>query len=126
MHYSPVRKSHKWTTKVFLHYIDEAVFNSHVIYKTTGGTKTFLEYKLLIIEGLLQSAEIEINERNVRKGNHFPEFILPTEKKEKPQKRCVVCHKNGIRKETRYQCDTCRKHPPLCGAPCFRLFHVNQ
>ena len=42
-HYSSVRKSHKSTTKVCLHYIDEAVFNSHVIYKTTGGTKTFLE-----------------------------------------------------------------------------------
>ena len=32
------------------------------------------------------------------KGRHFPILILPTENKEKPQKRCVVCSKRNGRK----------------------------
>ena len=125
VHYSPVRKSQKWTTKVFLHFLDEAVFNSHVVYKKSGGTKSFLEFKLLIIDNLLRRAEVDIEGKHTRKGNHYPELIPAKEKKEKPQKRCCLCYKEGIRKETRYQCDTCRKHTALCPAPCFRIYHEN-
>ena len=69
--------------------------------------------------------EVDIEEKHTRKGNHYPELIPGNEKKEKPQKRCCLCYKEGIRKETRYQCDTCRKHTALCPAPCFRIYHEN-
>lgn len=58
--YSCVRKSYKWTTKVFLHYLEEAMFNSYIIYKKTGGKKRFLQYKLAVIEAMLREAEVNI------------------------------------------------------------------
>ena len=93
--------------------------------KSNDESSGFLEFKLLIIDNLLRRAEVDIEEKHTRKGNHYPELIPANEKKEKPQKRCCLCYKEGIRKETRYQCDTCRKHTALCPAPCFRIYHEN-
>ena len=78
-----------------------------------------LSLKLLTIRGLLQRGGVDVIEKSVPKGtHHYPEVVPPSEKKEKLQKRCVVCHQNGIRRETIYQCNSCRSHPGLCPAPC--------
>ena len=53
-----------------------------------GGKVRFLDFKLLIISGLLQRAGVNIGETKVHKGAHYPEVIPPNDKKEKPQKRC--------------------------------------
>ena len=42
--YSCVRKSYKWTTKIFMHYLEEAVFNSFMIHKKLGGKLQFLDF----------------------------------------------------------------------------------
>ena len=42
--------------------------------------------------------------------------------KGKPLKKCVVCTAKGVRKETRYCCETCSSKPALCIIPCFELF----
>ena len=55
---------------------------------------------------------------------HILELVPPTDKKEKPQKRYVVCMKEKKRKENRYQCKTCSNYPWLCTAPCFEVFHT--
>ena len=89
VHYSPVRKSQKWTTKVFLHFLDEAVFNSHVVYKKSGGMKSFLEFKLLIIDNLLRRDEVDIEEKHTGKHNHYPELIPGNEKKRNPKSDVV-------------------------------------
>ncbi|GBM05028.1 Zinc finger protein 624 [Araneus ventricosus] len=38
---------------------------------------------------------------------HFPDTVPPTTKK-CPSKRCVVCHRAGMRKESKYWCADCR------------------
>jgi hypothetical protein len=48
---------------------------------------------------------------------HFPERIPPTEKKAKPTKRCVVCCKQGKRRETVFWCPDCEAG--LCVEGCF-------
>ena len=58
------------------------------------------------------------------RGRHFPSKIPATEKKLKPQKRCVVCFSKGIRKESRHQWGNCEQKPGLCPAPCFMLYHA--
>ena len=57
------------------------------------------------------------------RGNdsHFPELIPVQGKRRNQYKRCTVCLKHGVRKETKYQCEVC--HEPLCPAPCFKNFH---
>ncbi|GFV68129.1 piggyBac transposable element-derived protein 4 [Trichonephila clavipes] len=59
---------------------------------------------------------------------HFVKFIPPTEKKEKPARKCFICCRKRdsdgkkIRKETRYYCEKC--DVGLCAVPCFEKFYT--
>ena len=55
-------------------------------------------------------------------GRHFPVELPPTEKRAKTYKRCIVCARENIRKETRLICEICEV--PLCAAPCFKVYHT--
>lgn len=55
---------------------------------------------------------------------HFPEYIPSTTAKQRPVKRCVVCSKKKIRRETRYMCRDCSVG--LCIIPCFKIFHTDM
>src|SRR6218665_2966681 len=52
--------------------------------------------------------------------------ILANASKAGPCKKCVVCRKNGRRRETRYVCETCPSQPALCVAECFKRFHTEH
>ena len=72
------------------------------------------------------------------KARHFPSYIPPTEKKDKPTRTCVVCSAkekylrktnqqqktDRKRKETSFECRKCGV--PLCVAPCFEAYHTEQ
>ena len=45
-------------TKVFFHFIEEAVFNSFILYKKRGSKKRFLQFKLNLIYSFLRQAHI--------------------------------------------------------------------
>ena len=123
--YSSIRKSMKLTTKVAFHFIEEAVLNSFILFDKVIGKKHFLQFKLLLIRQMLGDVTMEQNFQSLLNvGRHFPELVPPTDKKEKPQKRCVVCTKEKKKKESRYQCKTCSNHPGLCPALCFEIFHT--
>ena len=124
--YSSVRKTLKWTTKVAFHFIEEAVLNAFILYnKTNPDTTRFLQFKLNIIQRTINRAKAVVPEFNLPIiGRHFLQLIPPSNKKANPQKRCMICAKKGIRKESRYQCKNCIIHPGLCPAPCFEEFHT--
>ena len=129
-HYSCVCKSYKWITKVFFHYLEESLFNSFIICQKSGGRKRLLDFKLAVIASMLREAQVNVDFTedvyNKYVGHHFPELVLPTQSKENPQKKCVVCTKNKKRKELCYQCKQCPNHPGLCPASCFELYHEQQ
>ena len=54
--YSSICKCHKWTTKMFFHFFEEAIFNSFIIYNNGGDTKIFLAFKVDVIYGMLRAA----------------------------------------------------------------------
>ena len=116
--YTCICKSFKWTVKVAIHYVEEAVLNSFILYDKINPNKTqFMNFKLDVIEKII----IGVNRQNAPNillhpaiGRHFLEIILWSEKKEKLQKRCQICHEEGRRKETCYQCKNCSTHPGLC------------
>ena len=56
--------------------------------------------------------------------HHFVSPIPETGSKRKPQKRCRVCYKKGVRKDNRYHCACCPSNPGLCYYPCFELYHT--
>ena len=83
------------------HFIEEALLNFHILYQKNGGKKALSRFKLDCITSLLTKAGAEIAAPNATdrySGHHFPEFIPPTECKQNPQKRCVVCSQNQKRK----------------------------
>ena len=55
-------------------------------------------------------------------GQHYLDVLPPTELKEKPCKKCVICTKKGERRESRYYCENCMSRPTLCVVPCFKLY----
>ena len=51
--------------------------------------------------------------------------IPPSKTKERPQRKCKVCHKRrGTRKDTRYWCAECKV--ALCKVGCFTMFHSTE
>jgi len=125
--YSCVRKSMKWTKKVAFHFIEEGLLNAHILYAKEGGRKPLLRFKLDCINVLLASSAAEPSAptaSNHFSGCHFPELIPPTQSKQNPHKRCIVCTSNKTRKESRYQRGECAHKPGLCAAPCFKIYHT--
>ena len=126
--YTWVCKSFKWTVKVAIHYVEEAVLNSFILFNKINPKKMwFLNFKLDVIGKIV----IGVNRQNAPNilshpaiGRHYSELIPRSEKKEKLQKRCQICHEEGRRKETHYQGKNCPTHPGLCPAPCFEKFHL--
>ncbi|KAH8042574.1 hypothetical protein HPB51_024627 [Rhipicephalus microplus] len=126
--------------KIFQHLLDEATYNSFVLYQKGGGRASHLEYRLRLIDEII--TKYSPNTGTKKKGRpgrplnatrfgerHFPSHIPPTEKKQEPTRRCVVCYMkrdvNGknIRKETRTWCRWCEK--ALCAVPCFERYHTD-
>ena len=60
--HSMVRKSFKWTTKVFLHLIEETLLNSHVLYKQSDQPYLdFSDFKLSYVREVLASSKSQTN-----------------------------------------------------------------
>ena len=86
-----------------------------------------MQFKLEVDRQILQDVSVPPDPRaefDCLKGRHFPTLIPATQNKEKPQKRCIVCYKNNVRRESRYHCEQCVTNPGLCAAPCFLRYHT--
>ena len=98
---SPLAKFH-------LELIRQLLDKFHVeLEKNTGGRRT---------------REEEFPFRLEHKDGHYPGFLPGTEKKEIPQRRCVVCASHSQRKMTRIRCKKC--DVALCMVPCFEKYHT--
>lgn len=153
---SSVRKTLKWTKKLFFHLLDLAATNAYVLYaKNTKQIKHFRFAKQLCSElvssvtsdpavirpgraGRITSESLQRLE--FRSSSHWPVTIPATRKQETPRRECVVCkeHKAGKtgkrwktgesrkRVQTRYVCDGCADRPALCITPCFKAYHTQR
>ncbi|XP_023238888.1 piggyBac transposable element-derived protein 4-like [Centruroides sculpturatus] len=139
------KRGKKFYKKVFFHLLDICTFNAFVLYKKNGGVLSHLDFRINIIETIIQKYHTET--RVTKHGQprtsgpripgplrlterHFPDLLPETDKKKAPTRRCAVCktkHDGAgkrIRKETRYYCKDC--DVPLCAAPCFRIYHTME
>lgn len=57
-------------------------------------------------------------------GQHTPQVIPATQRKNRPYRKCRVCRKKGIRHDTRWYCPDCPSQPPLCNSDCFMNYHT--
>ena len=120
--YSYICRSYKWYTKIFFHFLEEAVYSAFVIYGKVEEEKKhkFMQFKLEVVCQMLQDVSVPPDPQ----GCHFPTLIPATQNKEKPQKGYIVCYKNNLRRESRYHCEQCVTNPGLSAAPCFLRYHT--
>lgn len=131
-----VRKTLKWYKKLIFHLLDLTVLNSNVLYDITSGKNVpIADFQLQLVKDIIaKHQKIKPRASTSRKSDdghsplrlierHFPAmYLVPEENKRPPSKRCVVCAKQKIRKETRYTCIKC--DVPLCIIPCFEKYHT--
>ncbi|KAH7940811.1 hypothetical protein HPB49_006128 [Dermacentor silvarum] len=91
------RKRQKIFYKIFRHLIDEATFNSFVLYQKDGGKMSHLHYCLALIEAIL-TRYLDPSKKTKRgrpsdvldavrlKERHFASYIPPSETKAAPTK----------------------------------------
>ena len=143
-YYPFTRKTMKWPKKVFFYLLEVSLWNSFVLYKAKNiqAKLTLRSFHLKVIEKLCQISNDSSSSSNDEepparvprydsierlKGGfqrHQQAFFPATDKKKFPQRRCRVCQKNGIRKDTRVFCKKCKV--PLCPNTCFFIYHSRK
>ena len=127
-YYTPLRKTVKWYRKVVVHLLDICMNNAYIVYQHLGGTKPSLWFRETAICHMLGAAvappqqtvqqaplyNYKFNDLTRFEGQHFPGCIGNVTNK---FRRCIVCTRNGGRKDTRFWCETCTSKPALCPAP---------
>ena len=118
----------KWWKWVFLHIVDTAIVNAHILCNACAEVKlTQLEFHRAVVEGLLDGYDTA----KARRRAQDPQ--LPLRLKERPfpepipnggRSNCRVCsdRAGGNRHQTKYQCKVCKT--PLCIYPCFEKYHT--
>ncbi|XP_068093018.1 piggyBac transposable element-derived protein 4-like [Hyperolius riggenbachi] len=126
------RKRKTWYKKVALQLFQVCLQNAFVLYAKSGHRDSFIQYQRRIIRTLIYHSghpapnPDQLQSENVLRlhGNHFPAPIPPTASKKYPQKRCKICRRSGVRRETRYHCPKCPSKAGLCLNPCFEIYHT--
>ncbi|XP_008181107.1 piggyBac transposable element-derived protein 4-like [Acyrthosiphon pisum] len=120
------RKSQKWWHRIFFHFIDIAVVNSHVIYtQSTGTTITMKNFRRDISRELLnktivckcQSKSTKKSPAKIKKHKPFVPDSLRLEKsahqpKISTRRRCAKCSTREKEVRTEWMCIVC--NVPLC------------
>ncbi|XP_069092145.1 piggyBac transposable element-derived protein 4-like [Pleurodeles waltl] len=132
--YTAVRKAYVWYKKLGIHLFHLAMFNAFIVFKSCSpeSKMTFVKFQESVIESLILVEQARVAREAVvedvarLKDQHFPDHIPPTPKKYFPAKKCRVCARRGIRRETRMYCPMCPSKPGLCLASCFRSYHTQK
>ena len=97
----------KFYMKMFRHFLDISVLNAFIIYKRSEGQKCRLDF-ITLAENIISKYQPLVQgpsssggrpsclvEKPLRLiGRHFPARCLPTEKKQRPQRKCAQCQKD--------------------------------
>jgi len=131
--YSMSRRTFKWTTKLFFHFLDLTVLNSWILLSSCGAKYTHRDFRLLLVRNLIEEAgksqdrpiprlvgTASSGTKNVlrlesRHNKHWPA-------KSSTQLRCRLCSSRGQRKGTVYKYTRC--DVGLCVVPCFKEYHT--
>lgn len=127
------KRGRKWYMKLFKRMLNVTVLNSYIIHKTNKPRDDHLFTRLDLVKKIFEKYGANVSRPVVGRPSteprpsrlterHFVEKILPTEKKQHPQKRCCVCARRKIRKDSYYWCPDCEAG--LCLEPCFKDYHT--
>jgi hypothetical protein len=136
--YSTYVKSRKWWRVGWSWGLDVGLHDGHVCYNAFHPI-TRINYHLSVIDEIVtkywtppqdvpkktpgERFDQFIPERFRLQGRtHWPDYTKKNKKQRRFQKRCVVCHKNGIRKDVTTVCKKC--NVGLCLGKCYKRWHT--
>ena len=104
----------KWYKKHFMYLINISSFNAHIMHRKKGDKLDALKFRIKLIEQIVEKYGTEVKSSVKRQGGrpslegnplylterYFLILVPPTDKKDKPTRRCIVCHKYGQGKES--------------------------
>lgn len=125
----------KWYVKIFKRLLNIAVLNSYIMFKSNRPNQKsdHLTFRLDLIKMLFETYGPEVPRPVFGRPSiepkparlterHFIYLIPPTGNKVNAQKRCCVCAKRGVRRDSRYWCPKCEAG--LCLGTCFEDYHT--
>ena len=128
------KRMSKWYMKLFGRLLNARVLSCIVIYEQSVEQNVdHLKYRIDLVEGLLVKYSVQHGGSGHHDGDitmrrlmehHFPRGILPTEKKCKPIRWCVVCSKHNKWRETVYYFQDC--DIAVCIDECFEAYHTRE
>ena len=130
--YSMSRRTFKWTTKLFFHFLDLTVLNNWILLSSYGAKYTHRDFRLLLVRNLIEEAGKSQDcptPRLVGRPCAGAENVLRLDSRHNkhwPVKstkvRCRQCSSRGQRRSTQYKCAKC--DVGLCVVPCFAEYHT--
>jgi hypothetical protein len=150
------RRTLKWWKKIIFHLVGLAVLNSYILYKLKTARPVLQRiFRRDLARQLIESGDVTAPGQRGRKRTvalvsqrlterHFPSRIPPTEKRQHPTRKCVVCgpgetsiHRANHRAnhpgepvprrlghESSFECLQCQQC--LCIIPCFEIYHTKS
>ncbi|XP_054259947.1 piggyBac transposable element-derived protein 4-like [Macrosteles quadrilineatus] len=134
--YQFMRRTRKWYRKMFFWLFEVAIVNSYIMYKDiqqkhNKNPMSHRQFRTCLVKSLVEE---KLANRPIARKRGRPVYGPPNQRldgnphfmdrKEKGANRCVVCFKNGRRRETIYFCKTCDSRPALHPDTCFEQFHT--
>lgn len=134
--YQFMRRTKKWYRKLFFWLFEVGLINAYLLYKqvqTTANEKplSHRQFRMSLVKALV-AEKVATRPQARKRGRQAqgpPEERLDGKphfmsRREKGSRQCVVCTKNGLRRETIYYCKTCTAQPPLHPDSCFERYHT--
>jgi hypothetical protein len=122
-YYSCLRKTTRWYKKIACHILEQMLFNAYKLHSKTSMRKMreiqFRNIVIRLLVGPMNDPSLKV----VPEKFHYLECIPANGTKQNPTRKCVVCSKNSLRKESRYECPKCDPKVALCVTPCFKVYH---
>ncbi|XP_029976247.1 piggyBac transposable element-derived protein 4-like [Salarias fasciatus] len=149
-YYPFIWRSLNWPKKFVAYLFQVAMFNAFVLYKARnpGKCKTLLEFMKKVVRSWtakrhvaveeVGDVEVEMDQPAKRAPyNHDPisrldgqmakhqlEYLMPTSKNSRPARKCRVCVRRGLRRESKMWCKSCCV--PLHPGECYMAYHTKQ
>src|SRR5215469_2815465 len=116
--YSMIRRTFKWSTKLFFHLLDLTVLNSLILLSSCGAKHTHRDFRLLLVRNLIEEAGKSQDcptPRLVGSSRSGAKDVLRFESchnkhwqaKWSTKLCCRLCSSRGQRKGTMYKCARC-------------------
>ena len=126
--------SKKWWKRPFVHSLDTTIVNAYLLYcstvRSTSQRLTHVDFRLSVAMALIEKSELPSTPlpQYPQDATHLPARLIGREHFPEPGSKqdCKVCSR-GVgkkRKQTNYQCCTCKV--PLCIHPCFKIYHTHK